>query len=76
MPVLQLGIILANGQLTEEQFAANEDQPKGKETTLHLQTLDLRITLLRNQQLCLIAQNENFHSRQADDIKTPPPNIQ
>lgn len=76
MPVMQFGIILANGQLTEEQFSANEDQPKGTETTIHFLTFDLRSHFLLHTPCCLIAQNENFHSRQADDIKTPPPNIQ
>ncbi len=76
MPVMQLGLILANAQLTEEQCSTHEDNPKGKESTLHVQLADVRIHPLSKKQHCLLSQNENIHSRQADDIQKPPPNMQ
>lgn len=75
MPVMQVGLILANGQLTEEQCSINEDHPKGKETTLHILTADLKLYLSSYQQICRVPHKEDFKSRQADDVQTPPPNV-
>lgn len=74
LPVMQVGLILANGQLTEEQCSINEDHSKGKETALHLQQTEIKIISSANK-ICMVQQNENFNSRHADDIQTPPPNV-
>ena len=71
---MQVGLVLANGQLTEEHCSINEDHPKGKEVTLHLHPTDIKF-VSSYQQICMVQQNENFNSRHADDIQTPPPNV-
>lgn len=75
LPVMQVGLILANGQLTEEQCSVNEDQNSGKETLNHLLPSDLKWHFSNEKQICLIPHKEQFTSRHSDDIQTPPPNL-
>lgn len=73
LPVMQMGAFLAQGQLTEENCAVSEDLTKLNETE-HLSGSNL--FLLKPGALCTptyLLLTEQLHSRQNDDIQTPPP---
>lgn len=75
MPIMQIGLVLAEGQLTEEQCSINEDHSKLKETSLHLLPGELQL-FSTDLLTCMVTHHENLNSRHADDIQTPPPNLQ
>lgn len=73
---MQVGFLLALGQLTEEECFLNDDDHQGKETTFALASLDLKpqsSTRDLNKRTIL---EEHIDSRHSDDIQTPPPNLQ
>lgn len=75
MPVTQVGVILAQGQLTEEIFSAAEDISKFKESEHHTFFAEAHQLPSAAELLAIVETDEHIRSRQADDIQTPPPNL-
>jgi hypothetical protein len=76
MPVMEVGFLLGQNQLTEEiaHHAGPDSKARLYETDQHSFIFNLYQTSLFSsdeQWEC----DENIISRQADDIQTPPPNM-
>lgn len=73
LPVVQVGTMLSQNQLTEELPHASPDQVKYRASE-QMNCILLPANNTRENEACPNTK-ETFRSRQADDIFTPPPNI-
>lgn len=73
LPVVQVGTMLSQNQLTEELPHASPDQVKYRASEQMSCNL-LPANSTQEDEACP-NRKESFRSRQADDIFTPPPNI-
>ena len=76
LPVMQVGFLLALGQLTEEECFMHDDDQLGKETTYSLASLDIKPQSSSSDSNNRAIREEYINSRHSDDIQTPPPNLQ
>jgi hypothetical protein len=75
MPVVQVGAMLNQGQLTEERADQSSDSvSKFNETDTHTYLIGSSKSDVSSSLYIKRENDEHFLSRQADDIQTPPPN--
>ena len=73
LPVMQMGDYLAQGQLTEESCAVSEDLTKLNETEHLSGSILVLLKPGAPYTPTYLLLTEQLHSRQNDDIQTPPP---
>lgn len=75
MPVVQVGTMLSQGQMTEERADQTSDPvSKFNETDTHGYLIGFSKSDVVSSLYIKRENDEHFLSRQADDIQTPPPN--
>ncbi len=76
MPVLQVGVLLSQGQMTEELATDQSvDHASKFNETDHSYYLSAAIETPNLNGFLKVEMDEYVLSRQADDIQTPPPNL-